>query len=93
MTAAFCMSKPHAFNLASEATVWFGITPLVPTTTGCRSCFFAQSALVLLEFCPFHHAVVATYGELWKRGRPLRELQDQVGVVVFHLVDSLHRRV
>ncbi len=29
----------------------------------------------------------------YKRGRPLRELQDQVGVVVFHLVDSLHLRI
>ncbi len=56
-------------------------------------CFLAQSVFVLLEFRPLHHAVVATYGELYKRGRPLRELQDQVGVVVFHFVDSLHLRI
>jgi hypothetical protein len=44
-----------------------------------------------LEFRPLHRAFVATYGEFYKRGRPLRGLQDQVGVVVFHLVDILNR--
>jgi hypothetical protein len=102
MTAAFgsgetCMSKPHAFNFASEVTVCFGITSLVPTTIGrttrCRLCFFAQLAFALLEFCLVHHALLATYGELYKRGRPLRKLEDQVGVVVFNLVDSLYLRI
>ncbi len=89
-------SHLKAFNFASEATVCFGIIPASLPRYGGRRCrlgFFAQSALVILEFCPLHYALLATYGELYKRGRPLRKLQDQVGVVVFHLVDSLHLRV
>ncbi len=53
MTAAFCnrdtcMSKPHAFNFASESTVCFGITPCVlpdtiGRTTGCRLWYYTNT--------------------------------------------------
>jgi hypothetical protein len=91
------LTDPMTAALESRHSVWFVITPLVPTTigrtTGYPLCFAQSSAKSRSSLNFARQAVVATYGELYKRGRPIRELQDQVRVVVFHRVDSLHPRI